>query len=52
MITRYDEDAKMAMSFAENEARELGRDCIGTEHILLALTVKSSFESAAVMAMD
>ncbi|MBR1759713.1 MAG: ATP-dependent Clp protease ATP-binding subunit [Schwartzia sp.] len=45
----YTPSAKRVMQFSVEEAHHLEQDCIGTEHILLALTRESSNTAARVL---
>lgn len=50
MIVRYRKDAHRALEAARNEARALSHNYVGTEHLLLALTVGDFGVASRVLA--
>jgi ATP-dependent Clp protease ATP-binding subunit ClpA len=45
----YDPSARRAVALAETEARELGHDRVGTEHLLLGLAANEGSEAASAL---
>ena len=50
MLERFDENARMVFAQAREEARALGRECIGTEHVLLGVCYQDAEDSDPVLA--
>jgi Zn-dependent protease with chaperone function len=50
MLERFDENARMVFARAREEACALGREYVGTEHVLLGVCHQDSGESDAVLA--
>jgi ATP-dependent Clp protease ATP-binding subunit ClpC len=49
MLERFTDRARRVMVEAQEEARTLGRDCVDTEHLLLALVRESEGAAAQVL---
>ncbi|MEK7449278.1 MAG: ATP-dependent Clp protease ATP-binding subunit, partial [Planctomycetota bacterium] len=49
MFNKFTDRARKVMSMARSEAQRQGRDCIGTEHILLALVKEGSGVAARAL---
>jgi Clp amino terminal domain, pathogenicity island component len=50
MLERFDENARTVLARARDEARALGRECIGTEHVLLGVCHHDAGDSDPVLA--
>ncbi len=50
MLERFDENARTVFARARDEARALGRECIGTEHVLLGVCHHDARDSDPVLA--
>ena len=50
MLEGFDENARMVFARAREEARALGRECIGTEHVLLGVCHQDAEDSDPVLA--
>jgi hypothetical protein len=50
MFTHFDDAARLAMRLADQEARRLRHDCLGTEHLLLGLLQLHDCVAARVLA--
>ena len=50
LFQRFSEPGRQAVVFAQDEARALGHDCIGTEHLLLGLLREEEGSAARVLA--
>jgi hypothetical protein len=52
MLERFDQNARTVFAQAGDEARALGRECIGTEHVLLGVCHQDARDSDPVLAPE